>query len=258
MTDSVYRVTEVIGTSSESWEAAAANAVATAAGSVRDLRVAEVIGRTSRSRTVRSRATGYGSASRSSTRAATEPGRPFVRTTVPPGCAAAPPGGPGKEIDDRLAEPLGTGSDTDAGGARRRADLYQAILGLEQAASRPAVAREEEWLTGVIEALDDLEGEILDHIEITERHDGLYAEIVEAAPRLSLKVQLLRDEHPQMQEATSSLKARLTAARDGDALSVDDTARDEIQRLLGRLVKHRQRGADLVWEAYTRDIGGAD
>ena len=43
MSDSVYRVTEVIGTSSESWEAAARNAVATAAGTVRDLRVAEVI-----------------------------------------------------------------------------------------------------------------------------------------------------------------------------------------------------------------------
>jgi len=43
MADSVYRVTEVIGTSSESWEAAARNAVATAGKSVRDLRVAEVI-----------------------------------------------------------------------------------------------------------------------------------------------------------------------------------------------------------------------
>jgi flavin-binding protein dodecin len=42
MSGSVYRVTEVIGTSSESWEDAAANAVATAAGSVRDLRIAEV------------------------------------------------------------------------------------------------------------------------------------------------------------------------------------------------------------------------
>jgi flavin-binding protein dodecin len=41
--DSVYRVTEVIGTSSESWEAAAKNAVSTAARSVRDLRVAEVL-----------------------------------------------------------------------------------------------------------------------------------------------------------------------------------------------------------------------
>ena len=43
MADSVYRVTEVIGTSSESWEAAARNAVETAAKTVRDLRVAEVI-----------------------------------------------------------------------------------------------------------------------------------------------------------------------------------------------------------------------
>jgi flavin-binding protein dodecin len=43
MADSVYRVTEVIGSSTESWEAAAANAVATAGKSVRDLRIAEVI-----------------------------------------------------------------------------------------------------------------------------------------------------------------------------------------------------------------------
>lgn len=43
MAESVYRVTEVIGTSTESWEAAAVNAVTTAAGTVRDLRVAEVL-----------------------------------------------------------------------------------------------------------------------------------------------------------------------------------------------------------------------
>ena len=43
MAESVYRITEVIGLSSESWEAAARNAVETAAKSVRDLRIAEVI-----------------------------------------------------------------------------------------------------------------------------------------------------------------------------------------------------------------------
>jgi dodecin len=41
MSDSVYRVTEVIGTSPDSWEAAARAAVETAAQTVRDLRVAE-------------------------------------------------------------------------------------------------------------------------------------------------------------------------------------------------------------------------
>jgi dodecin len=41
MSDSVYRVTEVIGVSADSWEAAAQNAVQTAARTIRDLRVAE-------------------------------------------------------------------------------------------------------------------------------------------------------------------------------------------------------------------------
>jgi flavin-binding protein dodecin len=43
MADSVYRVTELVGTSSESWERAAASAVETASQTLRDLRVAEVV-----------------------------------------------------------------------------------------------------------------------------------------------------------------------------------------------------------------------
>jgi flavin-binding protein dodecin len=42
-TGSVYRATEVIGTSTKSWEDAAKNAVETAARKLRDLRVAEVV-----------------------------------------------------------------------------------------------------------------------------------------------------------------------------------------------------------------------
>jgi dodecin len=41
VSDSVYRVTEVIGVSSKSWEAAASSAIETAGRTVRDLRVAE-------------------------------------------------------------------------------------------------------------------------------------------------------------------------------------------------------------------------
>jgi flavin-binding protein dodecin len=42
MAESVYKVIELVGTSTESWEKAAAAAVATAAKSLKDLRVAEV------------------------------------------------------------------------------------------------------------------------------------------------------------------------------------------------------------------------
>ena len=42
-TNAVYKVTEIIGTSTKSWEDAAKNAVETAAQTLRDLRVAEVV-----------------------------------------------------------------------------------------------------------------------------------------------------------------------------------------------------------------------
>ena len=42
MTDSVYKIIELVGTSTESWEKAATNAIETAMKSLRDLRIAEV------------------------------------------------------------------------------------------------------------------------------------------------------------------------------------------------------------------------
>ncbi len=43
MAESVYKVIELVGTSTNSWEAAASAAVATAAKSLRDLRIAEIV-----------------------------------------------------------------------------------------------------------------------------------------------------------------------------------------------------------------------
>jgi dodecin len=43
MSNSIYRVTEVIGTSTESWEDATKHAVETAARTLRDLRVGEIV-----------------------------------------------------------------------------------------------------------------------------------------------------------------------------------------------------------------------
>jgi flavin-binding protein dodecin len=43
MAESVYKVIELVGTSTESWEKAAVAAVTTAAKSLKDLRIAEVV-----------------------------------------------------------------------------------------------------------------------------------------------------------------------------------------------------------------------
>jgi flavin-binding protein dodecin len=43
MADSIYKIIEVVGTSTKSWEDAARNAVETAGKTVKDLRVAEIV-----------------------------------------------------------------------------------------------------------------------------------------------------------------------------------------------------------------------
>lgn len=78
------------------------------------------------------------------------------------------------------------------------------------------------------------------------------------APRLAGNVRRLRDEHPEIAETVKEMLARLEQVPVGsDAWPLDD-ARDDLQRFIGKVIRHRQRGADLVWEAYNVDIGGLE
>jgi hypothetical protein len=141
--------------------------------------------------------------------------------------------------------------------ARRRADLHQSIVATEKAIARPAVGRELDWSKGVRVALEDLRHAIEEHVDNAERPGGLYDEIGMKAPRLAPKVEQLKAEHPEMREGARELAERLESTPVGEAWPLAE-ARDDLQRLLGRLVRHRQLGADLVWEAYNLDIGGLE
>jgi hypothetical protein len=156
---------------------------------------------------------------------------------------------------DEFAQPEMT--PTLAETARRRADLHHSLIELEQTISRPAAGRETDWAKNVLRRLQDLAHTLDEHIEVTERPNGLYAEISAKSPRLASKMQLLKDEHPEIRDATAQLAARLEETPIGEGWPLSQ-ARDDLQRLLGRLVRHRQLGADLVWEAYNLDIGGIE
>jgi hypothetical protein len=138
--------------------------------------------------------------------------------------------------------------------ARRRADLHHALVDVERAISSPAAGRLDTWTGDVVKRLSILLNSIDEHIEVTERPEGLYEEILRRAPRLSSQVDRLRGEHPALRAATAE---RLHSSAIGRGWPLDE-ARDDAQRLLGKIVKHRQRGADLVWEAYNLDIGGIE
>jgi hypothetical protein len=154
------------------------------------------------------------------------------------------------EPDDDLSPTL-------AETARRRADLRDALVDVEQAISRPAVGREPEWTKGVVLRLESLAHAIEEHVEITERPEGLYDEISTKAPHLATKIDRLREEHPVLRDRTQALLTKLQTTAIGPAWPLDE-ARDDLQRLLGQIVRHRQLGSDLVWEAYNLDIGGIE
>jgi hypothetical protein len=141
--------------------------------------------------------------------------------------------------------------------ARRRADLHHALVDVERAISSPAAGRLDTWTGDVVKRLSILLNSIDEHIVGTERPGGLYEEILNRAPRLSSQVDRLRAEHPALRAGTAELIERLHTTAIGPGWPLDE-ARDDAQRLLGKIVKHRQLGADLVWEAYNLDIGGIE
>jgi len=62
----------------------------------------------------------------------------------------------------------------------------------------------------------------------------------------------------QSEVATQMGKAAEAFARGDSMLGELDEVRDRGTKLLTALVRHRQRGADLVYEGYSVDIGGQD
>ena len=136
--------------------------------------------------------------------------------------------------------------------ARRRRELHEALVAFEDALSSPMRDRVT-WHAEVTDALEALGHAFEDHVAATESRGGLYDEMRDTSPHLGAKASRLREEHPAITTALAEASTRLAAppADEADA----DAARDELQRLMGRIVRHRQHGADLVWEAYAIDIG---
>lgn len=140
----------------------------------------------------------------------------------------------------------------------RRATLHDALVHLEMAISSPAAGRIPEWTALVEKELVSVRDAFDQHIIVTEKPGGLYEEIIMRAPRLDGTVRRLKEEHPDISENIGVHLQRFEADQvGGDAWSLDD-ARDDLQRFIGTLIRHRQKGADLVWEAYNVDIGGTE
>jgi hypothetical protein len=136
---------------------------------------------------------------------------------------------------------------------RRRAELRGAIGRLETALAAPTPGRIEGWTQLVKDRLDQLTSDFAEHVTVTEGADGVYDDVVATAPRLARAVDQLRYDHEVINKLLDHCGRLVQAAKvDDDIADIRESATD----LLFRLVRHRQRGSDLMWEAYANDIGG--
>lgn len=89
-----------------------------------------------------------------------------------------------------------------------------------------------------------------EHIEETERVDGVFSEILSVAPQRAREIDRLTAEHEALRQECARLEALATGG--AGPLSL----RRRVHQLLRRFEAHRHRGADLVFDAFGIDIGG--
>jgi hypothetical protein len=137
----------------------------------------------------------------------------------------------------------------------RRAELRGTLDALERALAAPAHGRDVVWGENVHAVLATLADDFGAHVEVTEGPDGLHQSILAGDLRLANAVAALTAEHQQI----AAEIAELVADSEPPVTPEDvDDLRERATRALGHLIRHRQLGADLIYEAYQTDIGGGD
>jgi hypothetical protein len=137
---------------------------------------------------------------------------------------------------------------------RRRAELSESIAMMRAALADP-VESPVVWGERVQQEVARLALDFVEHVDVTEGVGGLHESITESAPRLSRAVDGLTSDHDEMELEIAELAQAAEApvmARDVETIKVRGTL------LLDRLIKHQQRGGDLVYEAFELDLGAGD
>ena len=129
-----------------------------------------------------------------------------------------------------------------------RVELKEAVSKAERAAASPTAMPS--WRDYVLRELEGLRIALDQHVEEVEGTDGLFAELTELSPRLIHKIHAVRDEHPVLCQGVGD--AIELANSDAPAAAV----RQAVLDVLFLIVRHRQHGADLVFDGYNVDIGG--
>ena len=136
----------------------------------------------------------------------------------------------------------------------QRESLYDALIGLEDALATP-IGDAARWRLRIAMAADHAAVRLADHIISSEGENGLLRQIDRDSPRLRCRTNRLRDDHLHLAAEARQLASSLAEMDDTEVVQQGEAVRMQALNLLSHLSRHRQRGADLVYEAYQVDIG---
>jgi hypothetical protein len=161
---------------------------------------------------------------------------------------ATRPEATGRDIQDRNRVVL------DAVRVRRDA-LYDSVMALENALAAPTSGRPDAWCTQLHDRVANVHTVLEAHVHETESDGGFFDDVRDQAPQLLHAVEQVQAQHGPLLAATDDLERQVDAAREaGDVAAVRAAGLDLIHRVL----EHRHRGAELVYDAYSVDISAAD
>ena len=133
---------------------------------------------------------------------------------------------------------------------RQRSQLGDAMQRVEEAAAAPAAKAS--WAEDLSERLRQLETAFDQHIIEAQSPTGILNQVVDQAPRLQNATEHLKREDDRIAQTIDDV---IETAEAGSA-DVVIGLRESVMEVLVDLARHRQQGADLLYEAYAVDIGG--
>lgn len=137
----------------------------------------------------------------------------------------------------------------------RRDALYESVMLLEQALAAPTTGRPADWCAALHPRVADVRTVLEAHVAETEDDGGFFDDVRDQAPHLLHAVEKLQAEHAPLLAAAAELEREVDAARDEGEVEAARTAGLD---LIHRVLEHRHRGAELVYDAYSVDVSAAD
>lgn len=134
-----------------------------------------------------------------------------------------------------------------------RSELRESVAAVGLALESP-IARGGAWREQVRAALAELSHDFADHINLTEPGRNLRPGQAHRAAAVG-GGRPVAGRAPRLPRGD---RGYLAVLEHGGTLADLPAFREELTTLLGRLVRHRQAGCDLVYEAYEVDLGGSD